>query len=102
MPKLRERMLYPGDRVAPPRPTRPDMAALRTRARQLIRDAVPDGGQPLTYHALIELVAADAECYVLDREQIVTQIERVRETRPVTSQIEWAGDEDDPDPPIGG
>jgi hypothetical protein len=89
-------MLYPEDRIAPERPV-VDLEAVRAVAKQMIRDAVPRGGEAKTVDELVLFVRKDdsTDCYMLWPAEVVALVDEVRAERPVESQLEWAKSKDE-------
>jgi hypothetical protein len=89
-------MLYPEDRIAPEKPVI-DVVAVRAVAKQMIRDAVPRGGEAKTVDELVLFVRKDdsTDCYTLWPAEVVELIDEVRAERPVESQLEWAKSKDE-------
>ena len=90
---MSKNMLYPEDRIAPEKPV-VDLEAVREVAKQMIRDAVPRGGEAKTVDELVLLVRKDdsTDCYMLWPADVVALVEEVKAERPAKSQLEWAED----------
>lgn len=93
---MSKNMLYPEDRIAPEKPVI-DVEAVRETAKQMIRDAVPRGGEAKTVDELVLFVRKDdsTDCYMLWPAEVVELIDEVRAERPVESQLEWAKSKDE-------